>query len=130
MGNKNLENLDFIKEMKGKRRIDGLPFYDILENPDYRLRFEYADPVGIDKDGKVFFYEGKDQDSNLMESFNDDNDQKKELKNQLMNIKAHLNVQVQKKKRSMNRDSMVATSIHEERQNQLPLEILNLMFLK
>ena len=58
MGNKNLENLDFIKEMKGKRRIDGLPFYDILENPDYRLRFEYADPVGIDKDGNVFFYEG------------------------------------------------------------------------
>lgn len=47
-----------------------------------------------------------------------------------MNIKAHLNVQIQKKKRSMNRDSMVATSIHEERQNQLPLEILNLMFLK
>lgn len=39
--------------MKGKRDMSMLPFYDILMNPDYRMRFEYTDPIRIDKHGKI-----------------------------------------------------------------------------
>ena len=55
MKNKNLDKVKEIKKMEGKRRIHGLPFYDILENNIYRMRFEYADPIDIDNDGNIVF---------------------------------------------------------------------------
>ena len=65
MRNKNLENNDEIDKMNGKRRINGIAFYDILENPDYRMRFEYADPIGMDNDGNLIFDDDLDQASKL-----------------------------------------------------------------
>ena len=57
--------------MKGKRDMNMLPFYDILMNPDYRMRFEYADPIRIDKHGKIIsqIETGKEnKDNNNIES--------------------------------------------------------------
>ena len=67
MKNKNLDKYEEIKQMNGQRKINGLAFYDILQNPDYRMRFEYADPIGMDNNGKFIFDDDADDDKNLTE---------------------------------------------------------------
>lgn len=53
----NIRDLDFdkMKSKRGRREMIDLPFYDILQNPLYRMRFEYTLPFGIDENGKYIF---------------------------------------------------------------------------
>ena len=128
MKNKNLDKYEEIKKMNGQRKINGLAFYDILQNPDYRMRFEYADPIGMDNNGKFIF---DDEDNNLTEEQKKFGQLAKLMKK---NIQADLKLAVKEKERNVLKkelgESFHQDSIHKERQNQLPLEILNLMFLK
>lgn len=58
-----------IKDVRGKRKMQGLPFYDILQNPIYRMKFEYSEPYGLDHDGNFVFEEDLEDHPDLRETF-------------------------------------------------------------
>ena len=87
------------------------------------MRFEYSDPIDIDKDGKIVFI-GKSKNETKDSAISGPKSAA------LQGLKASFKAEIQASKRSFEGDSHVEESIHDERRNQLPLEIMNLMFLK
>ena len=116
MSNKNLEKYQEIKKMNGQRKLNGLPFYDILQNPDYRLLFEYADPVDIDQSGQFIFEKDMKDDDEQME---ENEDEKAQTTGRLLGAQlgAALKLDVAKEQRDNLEESHAYTNIHKERTN-------------
>lgn len=90
-----------------------MPFYDILLNPEYRIRFEYLDSVTINSQGS-FIFEDDLNESGELTNPNRDIDNFDLLKR---NIKAAVKIQEQVNKLRNHSASFADTSIQRERKN-------------
>lgn len=71
----------------------GLPFYDILQNPEYRMLFEYSEPVKIDdQDNFLFAEDAKRVDENGKYIFEDDENEDDKDENVLQSWLNKLNL--------------------------------------